>query len=255
MSRISIRFLILPYRSLNTSVLSRKNRHTMAENMFLYWGSGSVPCWKAMIALEEKGFSGYKNKLISFDNNEMKGGDVLKLNPRGEVPTFTDGEVVVNESGAICEYLESTYKDKGTQLIPSGTKQRALVLQRMNEAVANLMHKMLLDYLYEFMETKEEDMNPDTLARKTQTLKDELNRWNDYLGQTGAYLTGPDFTMADVYFFPFIGFGVRLGLNLNSFPKIKSYYERLSSRPSIKATWPPHWKESPGSFKPLTGKM
>ncbi|XP_052064587.1 glutathione S-transferase A-like isoform X2 [Mytilus californianus] len=233
MSRISIRFLILPYRSLNTSVLSRKNRHTMAENMFLYWGSGSVPCWKAMIALEEKGFSGYKNKLISFDNNEMKGGDVLKLNPRGE----------------------STYKDKGTQLIPSGTKQRALVLQRMNEAVANLMHKMLLDYLYEFMETKEEDMNPDTLARKTQTLKDELNRWNDYLGQTGAYLTGPDFTMADVYFFPFIGFGVRLGLNLNSFPKIKSYYERLSSRPSIKATWPPHWKESPGSFKPLTGKM
>lgn len=57
----------------------------MAENMFLYWGSGSVPCWKAMIALEEKGFSGYKNKLISFDNNEMKGEDVLKLNPRGEV--------------------------------------------------------------------------------------------------------------------------------------------------------------------------
>ncbi|VDI14493.1 glutathione S-transferase [Mytilus galloprovincialis] len=245
----------------------------MAENMFLYWGSGSVPCWKAMIALEEKGFSGYKNKLISFDNNEMKGEDVLKLNPRGEVPTFTDGDVVVNESSAICEYLESTYKDKGTQLIPSGTKQRALVLQRMNEAMANLMHKMLLDYIYEFMETKEEKTKlktrPDNVARKTQTLKDELNRWNDYLGKlpylswidafhirkTGAYLAGPDFTMADVYFFPFIGFGVRVGLNLDSFPNIKSYYERLSSRPSIKASWPPHWKQSPGSFKPLTGKM
>ena len=73
--------------------------------------------------------------------------------------------------------------------------------------------------------------------------------------QTGAYLAGPDFTMADVYFFPFIGFGVRVGLNLDSFPAMKSYYERLSSRPSIKASWPPHWKESPGSFKPLIGKM
>ena len=61
------------------------SKSTMADDMFLFWGSGSVPCWKAMIALDEKGFRGYKNKLISFDKNEQKGPDVLKFNPRGEV--------------------------------------------------------------------------------------------------------------------------------------------------------------------------
>lgn len=208
-----------------------------------------------MIALDEKGFRGYKNKLISFDKNEQKGPDVLKFNPRGEVPTFTHGSIVVNESNAICEYLESTFKEKGTQLIPSDPKQRALVLQRMHEAVANLMQKMLIDFLYEFFETKEEDMDPEGLAKKTQTLKEELERWNGYLGQTNAFLAGPDFTMADVYFFPFIGYGVRLGLSLDKFPNLKAYYERACARPSIQATWPPHWKETSPSMSPLKGRL
>ncbi|XP_062582104.1 glutathione S-transferase A-like [Saccostrea cucullata] len=230
-------------------------KSTMSEDMFLFWGSGSVPCWKAMLALEEKGFSGYKNKMISFDKNEQKGPDVLKFNPRGEVPTFTHGTIVVNESNAICEYLESTFKDYGTQLIPSDPKQRALVLQRMHEAVANLMQKMLLDFLYEFFETKEEDMDPEALTKKTKTLKEELEIWDGYLGKTGAFLAGPDFSMADVYFFPFIAFGVRLGLNLDKFPNIKAYYESACARPSIKTTWPPHWKESKPSMTPLAGRL
>ena len=57
----------------------------MASNMFLYWGSGSVPCWRAMLVLEEKGLQGYGNKLLSFSQKEHKGEEVLKLNPRGQV--------------------------------------------------------------------------------------------------------------------------------------------------------------------------
>ena len=57
----------------------------MASNMFLYWGSGSVPCWRAMLVLEEKGLQGYGNKLLSFSKKEHKGEEVLKLNPRGQV--------------------------------------------------------------------------------------------------------------------------------------------------------------------------
>jgi len=57
----------------------------MASEMFLYWGSGSPPCWRAMLALEEKGLSGYPNKLISFDKKEHKSEELLKWNPRGQV--------------------------------------------------------------------------------------------------------------------------------------------------------------------------
>uniref|UniRef100_K1QJ85 Glutathione S-transferase A n=1 Tax=Magallana gigas TaxID=29159 RepID=K1QJ85_MAGGI len=200
----------------------------MAENMFLFWGSGSIPCWKPMIVLEEKGFGGYKNKLITFSNKEHKGEDVLKLNPRGQVPTFKDGDIVVNESNAICEYLECTYTDKGTQLIPTDKAKRARVLQRMHE---------------------------EEVAKKVEAAKEELDRWEAYLGETKAFVAGPDFSMADVWFYPFIAFSVRMGLELEKFPNMKAYYDKVTARPSIQKSWPPHWKEEPAKFSPFKGRI
>ena len=59
------------------------------KNMFLYWGSGSAPCWKAMIVLAEKGlWKGLPNKLLEWSKEEHKSETVLKLNPRGQVSIF-----------------------------------------------------------------------------------------------------------------------------------------------------------------------
>ncbi|XP_062582103.1 glutathione S-transferase A-like [Saccostrea cucullata] len=225
----------------------------MATNMFLYWGSGSIPCWKAMIVLEEKGFGGYKNKLIEFSKQEHKGPDVLKLNPRGQMPVFKDGDIVVNESSAICEYLESTYKDKGNQLIPSDKAKRATVLQRMHEASNNFQQKLMVDLLFYFFQTKEEDRKPEDLKKKGEALKEELQRWEGYIEKTKGFVADSNFTMADVYFYPFLAFGKRWGLELEKFPNLKAYYDKMSARPSVKSTEPPHWKEEPPKATPLKG--
>ncbi|KTF71251.1 hypothetical protein cypCar_00050445, partial [Cyprinus carpio] len=78
----------------------------MAQSMMLYWCSGSPPCWRVMIALEEKLLQGYKHKHLAFDKNEHKCEEVKALNPRAQVPTFKHGDIVVNESLAACLYLE-----------------------------------------------------------------------------------------------------------------------------------------------------
>lgn len=57
----------------------------MAKDMTLLWGSGSPPCWRVMIALEEKGLQGYDHKLLSFEKGEHKSQEVLDMNPRGQV--------------------------------------------------------------------------------------------------------------------------------------------------------------------------
>lgn len=59
----------------------------MAENMTLLWGSGSPPCWRVQIALEEKQVKGYKQKLLSFEKMEHKSKEVMDMNPRGQVNT------------------------------------------------------------------------------------------------------------------------------------------------------------------------
>jgi glutathione S-transferase len=58
----------------------------MAEQneIFLYWGSGSTPCWRIQIALDEKNLD-YGNKLLSFDKQDHKSEEIVKLNPRGQV--------------------------------------------------------------------------------------------------------------------------------------------------------------------------
>ena len=68
----------------------------MASEMFLYWGSGSPPCWSAMLALEEKGLSGYPNKLVSFEKGEHKSEEVLKWNPRGQVSLYSYYHTVIH---------------------------------------------------------------------------------------------------------------------------------------------------------------
>jgi glutathione S-transferase len=56
----------------------------MQEEIFLYWGSGSTPCWRVQIVLEEKQLN-YQNKLLSFDKQEHKSEEIMSLNPRGQV--------------------------------------------------------------------------------------------------------------------------------------------------------------------------
>ncbi|OWF40142.1 Glutathione S-transferase A [Mizuhopecten yessoensis] len=99
------------------------------EDMQLFWGSGSGPCWRAMIALEEKGFGDIEKTHINFSEKGHKGPDVMALNPRGQIPTFKDGDIVVNESMAICLYLEQAYPNNGNKLLPTETKDYAKVLQ------------------------------------------------------------------------------------------------------------------------------
>ncbi|KAK6167900.1 hypothetical protein SNE40_021828 [Patella caerulea] len=218
----------------------------MASNMYLYWGSGSVACWKAMIALEEKGFGGYPNKLISFSKQEHKAEDVMKLNPRGQVPVFKDGDIVLNDSVAICDYLERRYGNQGTQLIPSDVKELANVLQRMYE-VSNVEGNILKELAIYLFYTKKEDQDEALLKEKFEKGRAELQIWEGYMQKmgSGAFIASKSFSMADVYFFPYLAYFVRLGLNLSKYPALSEYYNRIKDRASLKASWPPHWLKEP----------
>ena len=80
-----------------------------------------------------------------------------------------------------------------------------------------------------------ENAAQDELVKRKKDLADELTYWEEYLKN--------DFVCGSV--FTYIALLVRGGINLDSRPNIKKYYEKLSQRPSIQASWPPHFKTSP----------
>uniref|UniRef100_A0A669BEG7 Glutathione S-transferase rho n=1 Tax=Oreochromis niloticus TaxID=8128 RepID=A0A669BEG7_ORENI len=225
----------------------------MAKDMTLLWVTGSPPCWRVMIALEEKNLQGYNQKLLSFDKMEHKSQQVLDINPRGQIPTFKHGDNVINESYAACFYLESQFKSQGTKLIPDGPAEQALMYQRMFEGLT-FYEKLNVVIYYSFdWFVPEGERHESALKRNKEALVTELRLWEGYLQKlgSGSYLAGPSFTLADVVVFPTVGTVFRFGLSPERYPKLGEYHNLLKERPSIRASWPPHWLESPKGLDTL----
>uniref|UniRef100_A0A8C8GD65 Glutathione S-transferase rho n=1 Tax=Oncorhynchus tshawytscha TaxID=74940 RepID=A0A8C8GD65_ONCTS len=236
----------------------------MAKDMTLLWGSGSPPCWRVMIALEEKQLQGYNQKLLSFEKAEHKSKEVLDINPRGQLPAFKHGDNILNESYAACMYLESAsclsvtrrpceetnliksrFRSQGPQLIPEGQLEQALMYQRMFE-VLNLSDK-LSNVIYYNYRVPEGERHDSAIKRNKENLAAEIKLWEGYFQkvEAGSYLAGKAFSLADVIVFPVIAYAFRFGLSTERYPKLGAYYNMVKDRPSVKATWPPHWLENP----------
>ncbi|XP_076610109.1 glutathione S-transferase A-like isoform X3 [Chaetodon auriga] len=216
----------------------------MAKDMTLLWGSGSPPCWKVMIALEEKNLKGYNQKMLSFEKKEHKSKEVMDINPRGQLPTFKHGDKVLNESLAICFYLESQFKSQGNKLIPDGAAEQALMYQRLFEGFT--FNQKMVDYFYQHSRVPEEERHESALKRNKEAAIAELKLWEGYLDKAPCCVAGKTFTLADVAFYPSVAGLFHYGLCEERYPKLAAYYNGLKDRPSIKATWPPTWLESPG---------
>ncbi|XP_019946255.1 glutathione S-transferase A-like [Paralichthys olivaceus] len=215
----------------------------MAQDLTLLWGSGSPPCWRVMIALEEKNLQGYNHKLLSFEKMEHKSQQVLDINPRGQLPSFKHGDNVVNDSYAACFYLESQFKSQGTQLIPDSPAEQALMYQRMFEGLT--FYEKLNAVIYYDWFVPEDERHDSALKRNREALATELKLWEGYLQKSGTYLAGPSLSLADVTVFPTVATLFRFGLSAESYPQLGQYYTLLKERPSVKASWPPHWLENP----------
>ncbi|XP_069757147.1 glutathione S-transferase A-like isoform X3 [Narcine bancroftii] len=217
----------------------------MAESMVLYWGSGSPPCWRVMIVLEEKQLQGYTQHRLSFENGKHKTPEVMKLNPRGQLPTFCHGDIILNESFGVCLYLENQFNSQGTRLFPDSREEQGLTYQRMFEVLT--LQEKIDAIVYYFWKVPENERCDSALERNKKALNVELKLWEGYFEKLpqGSHIAGKNFTMADVMLFPQLAYAVRFGLSLDEYPKLSEYYTRVKERPSIQASWPPHWNECP----------
>ncbi|XP_074542442.1 glutathione S-transferase A-like [Halichoeres trimaculatus] len=218
----------------------------MAKDMTLLWGSGSPPCWRIMMTLEEKNLQGYNQKMLSFEKMEHKSQEVMAINPRGQLPAFKHGDKILNESYAACLYLESQYKGQGAKLIPDCPSAQAMMYQRMFECMA--LGEKMANVIYYNYKVPEGERHDSAIQRNREALSAELKLWEGYLQKLGSccYLAGKDFSLADVIVFPAIAYVFRFGLCQEHYPKLAAYYNCVKERASVKATWPPTWKDSPG---------
>ena len=209
----------------------------------IYCFSGSPYVWRALIALEEKGVE-YDAKWIPRSSGEHRTPEMLAMNPRGRLPVLRYRDVALYESIAICLFLELEHPQP--PLIPSSTAERARALVLTSEA--DYLDSETEDALLFALGAKTDDAGPEPRQHAYRQLHTEVARWEAHIERGGRYLVGDDISIADIAVFPGIAFLVRTGLTLSKrTPKLAGWYERMAERPSVQASWPPHWRETTGN--------
>ncbi len=195
---------------------------------------GRTTAWnvrKVLFFLEDTGLA-YERLDYGRGFSPTNTPEFLALNPNAMVPVLADGTTVIWESHSILRYLAAKYGPES--YYPSDLAQRAQVDQWLDWKLAHVSPAMRPLFFRHFLKMGEfsdrEVAEAEAESAKLFTILD------GQFAKTGAYVTGPDITIADNS----IGMAVHRWLNLPlkrpALPHIDAYYQTLSRLPSFEKT-------------------
>lgn len=198
--------------------------------LYGYWRSSAA--YRVRIALNLKGLS-YEQRSVHLVKNggEQHSADFQRLNPNQLVPVLVDGQMTLNQSLAIVDYLDETYPE--VPLTPSDKQQRYLV-KAMAQDIAVDIHPLnnlrVLQYL-----TNTLDVNDDQKSRWYATwIIKGFDALEQRLQQTrGKYSVGDQVTLVDVCLVPQVYNAKRFNVDLTAYPNICEVTASLSQLPAF----------------------
>jgi glutathione S-transferase len=203
--------------------------------MKLYSGPLSLFSRKVEIALHEKGLA-YDRVMVPFTQTvgyNPKNADVLRINPKGQVPVLVDGSLGLYDSTVIIEYLDDAYPQ--STLFPASAKDRAQC--RLWDVFADeVMLVPIRAYMHRTGPRPPSSQAWDALEAQAEAAGLVLERYfaqlnNGLHGQT--YLCGA-LSAADISVFMAVLFSQRLGgPSIATHAALLRWYQGLSDRPAF----------------------
>jgi len=171
-------------------------------------------CARVRIALAEKGLE-YEVVEVDLDDRPAW---IYDKNPLGRVPVLEEGEYVLPESAVINEYLEERWPEPA--LWPADPAERAL-----GRLLVHRFDELSRPY---YALRREEDGAAERLDEQLAGLARRL--------EEQPFLTGREFGLADIAYIPWIlRARSNLGVELDPYPAVWSWLERVSERPAVAA--------------------
>lgn len=191
---------------------------------------------KITIALEEMGLD-YELKPVNIGAGEQFKPGFMRISPNNRMPAIVDpdgpgGEAIsVFESGAILQYLGR----KSGKFYPSDERGRVEVEQWLYWQVGNLGPMAGQAGHFKNYAPRLVD-DPAKLAYAQHRYLCEVNRLYGVLDHRLSdrdYLAGA-YSIADMAAWPWTRNYASYDQNLDAFPKLKSWHERMKERPSVR---------------------
>jgi glutathione S-transferase len=159
-------------------------------------------------------------------DNNLAPDEYKALHPMGIAPVITDGDLVLGESGAICEYIDRTYG--GSQLSPGpDDPDFADHLFWFHFSNATFMTNGMMALVAARMGGEMPEFVSDRVAKAWRLAEARLGE--------AAFFGGRNLTTADIM----MGFNLTTsrmfgGASLEPFPNIAAYLRRIGERPAYR---------------------
>jgi glutathione S-transferase len=171
--------------------------------------------------------------------NMLAPPELRAIHPLGKSPVITDNGNTIAESGAIVEYLVTTYGE-GRLIPPAGTPERLRFTYWLHYAEGSAMPPLLLKLIFLMLPKRAPLlMRPLVKAIAAKALDTMVNPqlrshmafWEGELGKN-EWFAGNEFTAADIQMsFPLEAASARAGL-AQGHPKAMAWLARIHARPA-----------------------
>ena len=193
----------------------------------LYSGPLSMFGAKVQIAALEKGLD-FDLVMVSYDSQlgySPKHPEVLRINPKGQVPVLVHGDLEIIDSTQIFEYLEDLKPTPA--LWPSDIRERARA--RRLEHQSDEVYFPHIIRLMSLQKNLADAVAVTSLAAATAYYVEMEKRLT-----AGAWLAGA-YSFADIAFYMAALFGERHGASVTfNTPKLLEWRDRMTRRPAVR---------------------
>ena len=192
-----------------------------------YWGTPNGH--KISIALEEMGLE-YQIIPIDILENDQFQSDFLAISPNNKIPAIVDQDgphgraISIFESGAILQYLGR----KTSLFYPADEVKRIQVEQWLMWQMGGL--GPMLGQNHHFSR-----FAPERIAYATERYVNESKRLYGVLNKqlVGQEYVAGEYSIADMAIFPWLLRHDWQQINLEDYPEVSKYIDRLNARPAV----------------------
>jgi len=183
------------------------------------------------IALEQAGAS-YEAVKVDLVNNDQRGPEYLRVNPKGRVPALVTERGVLTETPAILAFVAQSFPS--ANLAPLGDAYAFAEVQAFNSYLCSTVH---VAHAHRMRGHRWVDDAAALVAMQEKVPKSVGDCFdlieNEML--KGPWVMGDAYTISDIYLFTLARWMEGDGVDPDRFPKVKQHRERMGGIPAIRA--------------------
>ena len=200
----------------------------------LYFGPGA--CSFVPHVLMQASGAAYEPVMVKLHKGEHKGGEYLKMNPRGQVPVLADGDAVITQIVAICSYIADKFPEAG--FLPKEPLARAKALETfawMNNTVHPTFTRIFMPGKF----TPNAAVHDDLRQAATEEFRGHLAEIEALVkaknAKGHAHMLGDKLSPLDPYVLTLLRWGTIAGINPADYPETWAYVQKLAAEPAVAA--------------------